>query len=144
MGNFQIYLMGRTNELSEILDSMRLSSHDQYPEEPDNVKFDCKHSPPLTKPSVIASGAKQSPAFNCKQRWRLRSLFRTKGGISFLAMTRKCDIVQVVRNCVLSVPKGEVEAVSKPVLSLSKGVRVVDIARVMRIAENLHKESVSS
>ncbi len=37
----------------------------------DNVTFDRKHSPLLTKPSVIASGAKQSPAFTCKQRWRL-------------------------------------------------------------------------
>ena len=30
----------------------------------DNVTFDCKHSPLVAKPSVIASGAKQSPAFN--------------------------------------------------------------------------------
>ena len=56
----------------------------------DNVTFDCKHSPLLTKPSVIASGAKQSPAFNAQAT--VGDCFVT----SFLAMTRKCDIVQLL------------------------------------------------
>ena len=89
----------------------------------DNVTFDCKHSPLVAKPSVIASGAKQSPAFTCKQRWRLRSLFRTKGGISFLAMTRKCDIVKLLSHRHSEQPAlSEAEGTErKPVLSVVEG-----------------------